>query len=109
MSNLRDLERAATPAPWFAEDKHPYGDALRPNTIVTETGGAIAGVYWRVRDAGEPDASFIAALRNAAPLLLDVVDAARPVEETLSRKGSVQIDQWRRLRDALAVLNEAMK
>lgn len=79
MSDLRELEQKATPGPWEYDDTtdQHYDD----DGTVTPTGwfrGAVGNV-----DVGDyntlslADAALIAALRNAAPLLLDVVDAVR--------------------------------
>lgn len=58
---LRELEAKATPAPWTS-GRVP----TRP--------GKVAATHT------EADALFIARWRNAAPLLLDVVDALRWIE-----------------------------
>ncbi len=65
VSELRELEKAATPGPW-------------KQIRVSGTWGVHTPL--RTRDSsGEDNARFIAALRNAAPYLLDVVEAAQIV------------------------------
>jgi hypothetical protein len=61
-TDLRELEKAATPAPWGHTGEY-----------VTKNGGPL----FYCGSEGDPEAALIAALRNAAPFLLDVVDAAR--------------------------------
>lgn len=75
--SLRELERAATPAPWETEEDE---DGYWP---VSHRGdGVRAAVYSYVAlPVVQEEADFIVAARNALPLLLDVADAARRLDE----------------------------
>jgi hypothetical protein len=68
IDELRRLEAAATPRPWHVADGARY-----VTTKPDEAGKVIA----RGNANGVENAALIAATRNALPLLLDVVEAAR--------------------------------
>lgn len=88
--NLRKLHEAASPAPWHVEQ------------------GSIA---WMIRERPKgpqvgnvicvEDVDLIAALRNAAPYLLDVVDAARAYHGHHDLRNV----NYKQLTDALAALD----
>jgi len=65
---LRELHEAATPAPWR------YNDREDDSTVL---GGDEYVAVYIAKDGVPEDLALIAAMRNALPLLLDVVDAAR--------------------------------
>lgn len=65
-TDLRALERAAQPGPWV------YRNIADGRAWIQTDTDAIADDVYDVHNG-----AFIAALRNAAPYLLDVVDAAR--------------------------------
>ena len=100
VEKLRELTRAATPGPWvdgagdiFAED------TLGEDGMVRDGECEVASCYSRNRIEDE---ALIVAMRNALPALLDVVEAARAVEESESvGQPSVYPRALKRLRDAI--------
>jgi hypothetical protein len=77
IDELRRLEAAATPGPWYVNDDYRGsqrreldGDRSLMSRATTCTVNA-----WRLSDA-----ALFAAARNALPLLLDVVEAAQEEE-----------------------------
>lgn len=70
IAELRSLLDKATAGPWEASDRE---------VRESHGGGAIASTYpiHTTPEAADVDADLIAAMRNALPLLLDVVEAAR--------------------------------
>lgn len=88
MSDLHKLEQAATPGPWRHwlknTDVSPFSERYRTKALVghdDDGRDAEAHGLWvatQMHTATEnADAELIAAMRNALPYLLDVVDAAR--------------------------------
>ncbi len=71
--DLRALEAAAAEGPWVAHHTAPDGEPY----LVTTQGLRV------IETESIADAALIAAARNALPYLLDVVDAAREVDEEL--------------------------
>lgn len=101
--NLRDLEQAATPGPWEAEDTTDVFGVDEP------TGWFRSGP--QMVDVGDystltyADAAFIAAWRNAAPFYLALEDAARAHDRT-HRGSDAALDRTEApLRNALAALD----
>lgn len=113
MTDLRQLEAAATPGPW----KVGFEDGSGSTWITVDDGEAevVSGTAdsWGVPQGvlDPADAALIAALRNAAPYLLDVVDAARALKRTnwyadaLGRKSPEAIAFW----DATVGLDEHLE
>jgi len=81
IEDLRALLEAATPGPW-KNTRHGCG-------VIGHGKAYVVG-----HDRGEPeDAALIAALRNAAPALLAVVDAAREIADE-QRSACRRIHDW---------------
>ena len=70
ITELRKLMETATPGPWASEEC----DVFSENTIVAECMSSIESQY-----LGEPEATLIAAMRNALPALLEIAEAAQVV------------------------------
>lgn len=70
LSELKSRYERATPGPWFCDD---HG-ALR-----REDGGFLADMHGFPEE--DPNGPFLAALRNAFPLLCAEVEAARKVRD----------------------------
>lgn len=75
VSRLRELERAATPGPWHYEDERYSARCVIGVKPIDDRWVAHAQPAFN----GEVNGKLIAAVRNALPLLLDVVEAARCV------------------------------
>lgn len=91
IERLRELEEAATPAPWIVEHACVNGPVYR-----------IAGEYEPVIPQ---DAKLIAEMRNALPKLLAVVEAAKGAtaeRDKIKRAGHINS-----LKHALAALEES--
>ena len=77
-SFLRDLERAATPAPWATHLVDDTTVVANDGATIAETfseGGRDADVdFFSPVERHEADACFIAAMRNAMPGLIDELD-----------------------------------
>ena len=77
-SFLRDLERAATPAPWATHLVDDTTVIANDGTTIAETfpeGGLDADKdFFSPVERHEADACFIAAMRNAMPGLIDELD-----------------------------------
>lgn len=73
IAELRELESAATPGPWDVESR--LGSEL--TRVYGGNGWPVALIARWSHEADQADAAFIAAARNALPLLLDVVDLLR--------------------------------
>ncbi len=89
MTDLRELEAAAAEGPWVA---HPTAPDGKPYLVTTQSLRVI-------ETEAIDDSALIAALRNALPFLLDVVEAARQFDSFGTRL------QRARLRDALDALD----
>ena len=100
IEELRRLEGAATPGRWVSRKIEDAKDD-----------------WWSIDAPGDPpslalvgpeDAAFIAAARNAMPLLLEVVEAAREiVDDGIEHEETAcQCADHRRLRAALASLTD---
>lgn len=111
MSDLHKLEQAATPGPWRHwlknTDVSPFSERYRTKALVghdDDGRDAEAHGLWvatQMHTATEnADAELIAAMRNALPYLLDVVDAAQRLD-TNGRD-----TDKRRLRAALKALDK---
>ena len=78
LSFLRDLERAATPAPWATHLVDDTTVVAADGATIAETfskGGLVDDVdFFSPVERHEADARFIAAMRNAMPGLLDELD-----------------------------------
>ena len=114
MPDLRQLLDAATPGPWLFSPGSPYASdddgyqatVLADNDADTET--TLVAVCWASEDEPGPadrDAALIVALRNAAPALLAVVDAARDALVEYDRS----TDRANALRAALTDLDEVTR
>ena len=78
VETLRELEKKAIPCPWRYE---PAGTSDAGNLY---DDSIVEGDNWIFYDVGdEPDTHLIICLRNAAPLLLDVVGQIRPGDDKL--------------------------
>ena len=87
IERLRELEKAATPAPWGIDhDKRDGG----VDQIVECRSGRTLTVAFGTSDGNEDDFPLIAATRNALPALLAVVEAQ-----------AAEIRAWRDLWDAM--------
>ena len=116
---LRELTREASSGEWMVysaargptEPRDRFGYTINrfpwpagENEMVM-LGGRDVHVGLAVGVLRESDALLIAAMRNALPALLDVVEAARAVEESESvGQPSVDPRALRKLRDALGRL-----
>ena len=108
MADLRALLDAATPGPWTVE--------FSTGVAEDEDGNEIESAWMsgpRMLDMGdyqtlrEDDAALIVALVNAAPALLDVVEAARLHADVTHADGFTEvIETLIDLREALARLEE---
>jgi hypothetical protein len=76
MTDLRALDAAATPGPWRPEQS---SDRMTVFLRAADSQGSIP-----VSGLWPEDAALIAATRNALPYLLDVVDAARAINDALA-------------------------
>lgn len=90
VAELRELEKAATPGPWAAEDTRGQRDWHGFDTGFTIRHGTHGHYGW-----DQADAAVAVGARNALPALLDVVEAAR---------GAYEFGGAARLRAALAKL-----
>lgn len=102
MIDLRKLHEAATPGPWIVSD-----DSL---LIATKGLGMVVGAldtYPRGDNCPTESIAFIAAFRNAAEKVLDVVDAARTVRyaECVTNLGPLHSQ----LTEALAALDRHLE
>lgn len=99
-SFLRDLERAATPAPWATHLVDDTTVVAADGTTIAETfpeGGRDADVdFFSPVERHEADACFIAAMRNAMPGLIDELDR---IERDLA-SARAENDRLMRERDA---------
>ena len=86
-SFLRDLERAATPAPWATHLVDDTTVIANDGTTIAETfpdGGRDADVdFFSPVERHEADARLVAAMRNALPGILDDLSAARAENDKL--------------------------
>lgn len=77
IAKLQELEQKATPGKWQWYNTHyPGGPAIIP-----ESGEAIAELYQKTRP--DEDGMFIAALRNLAPAMLEVLGCFKEGDEDL--------------------------
>jgi len=101
VSELRRLLAEATPGPWEVGDDRVWGNAddVEPETLV----------YLIELASPTANSALIVAAFNALPALLDVVDAARVIEDPMVAGGGG--DRWwaahEALRDALRRLDGA--
>jgi hypothetical protein len=77
MKPLRELEQAATPRPWHAAPVgynrgNRYATLFKASSFVEPNVAAI-------HEAESPDADLIVTLRNLAPEINDVLDAAKAI------------------------------
>ena len=72
---LRKLHEAATPGPW-----ERFGVSINPRAQHQGSGPERAAKSASFATAYRSDAAFIAALRNAAPALLDAAEALQRVQ-----------------------------
>ena len=86
-SFLRDLERAATPAPWATHLVDDTTVIANDGTTIAETfpeGGLDADVdFFSPVERHEADARLVVAMRNALPVILDAIAAARAENDKL--------------------------
>ena len=87
MTNLRALLAAATPGKWSRESGEGETDWIM---------AAAEQNFHVASDVEDTDADLIAALVNAAPLMLDVIEAAQ---------AEVRLQRSKALNDALARLD----
>lgn len=98
MTDLRELEKAATPAPW-TNSKNTHR-----NVFTRDERGNVAEFVASCTTT--EDSLFIAAMRNALPYLLDVVDAADRVRSDIRAGYEVGIGATGQLNRALNALDE---
>jgi hypothetical protein len=94
LSELRRMLAEATPGPWR---QNPYGVIWIDEPTIRRAGGrwlaraqiaSVTGIPDDLPDTHVSDnAALIVALRNAAPALLDVVEAARELQYVSSAAG----------------------
>jgi hypothetical protein len=103
-NRLRELLEEATPGPWKAV-RLAIGDSSDITLPHPEQGYAR---IWAKR-LGDADAALIVALRNAAPFLLDVVEAAKVIwTDTRGYPSTSSASAMYITRDAIEGLREAL-
>lgn len=128
ISRLKELEAAATPGPWRRDDRsgwhYPTADAVvidepldgraMPTAIIRPDGDSPGDVSCTVGkfEREQANAKFIAALRNAAPALIAVAEAAdafracyRDEAKSFELKAGVS---WQDVRRAYDVMDAAL-
>ena len=95
LDELKKLEAEATPAPWHIGHVREDNDAA---DIESPGGSEVAHVGWR------PDQALITALRNAAPKLIAVVEAAKVMRIYCLGSDCSTQNMLRRFDEALAAL-----
>ena len=96
-SFLRDLERAATPSPWATHLVDDTTVIANDGTTIAETfpdGGLDDDVdFFSPVERHEADARLVVAMRNALPVILDDIAAARAEIDKL-RAALAQAATW---------------
>lgn len=100
LNRLRELLDKATPGPWNGYDDS--GSTGRQEIVAS--GVTVARCYVG-NPNGRNDAQLIVALRNCAPEMLAVVDAARRIDQW---SGDLYEFDYDIIRDALAALDAKM-
>lgn len=97
ISRLRELDKAAAPSPWRAAK---WGDGSSPegfcNVVCDDFEVTLA------EGIPEPDATLIAEMRTALPVLLDRVDE---LQNDLERRHKDAVDRWERIEQLERALN----
>ncbi len=96
LDKLADLEKKATPGPWHIAH---IDENLEHAEIESPEGVPVASVFPRI------DQSFICALRDAAPALIEIAIAAKRLKGTYLLRllhGDEEHQQW--LKDEAAVI-----
>ena len=102
LGRLARLEAEATTGPWVVDEPMGWRDPSRQFVCMAPIGSG----YRDMLSARTEDAEFIAALRNAAPVLLDIAQAAERLLPEGAPKGVTLRQRAADLRTALSWLDE---